>query len=247
MGFKDYKDKALYRSENGYLFNIDCLEILKSLPDASVDLVVTDPPYKVTSRGSSGNTGGMLTKDINKKGKVFDFNSIEISDWLPEVFRVLKDGSHCYIMTNNKNLFEYQKSIIEQGFSIYKILIWDKGNVITNMYYMDSHEYIIFCRKGRAVRINNCGTKSILSITNKKTKDEDGNNLHDTEKPVELMKILVENSSTVGGTVCDPFCGIGPVALACIESDRKFICCEIDENYCKIAHERILNKEKDNE
>lgn len=62
-------------------------------------------------------------------------------------------------------------------------------------YYMSQFEYILFFRKGKGVKINNCGTSDILSIPNKKTKDENGKNLHDTEKPIELMQILVENSS----------------------------------------------------
>ena len=57
------------------------------------------------------------------------------------------------------------------------------------------------------MKINNCGTADILSIPNKKTKGEDGKNIHDTEKPVELMKILIENSSQEGDIVLDPFIG----------------------------------------
>lgn len=223
------------------LINGDAVEFMKTLEDESIDLIITDPPYKVTARGSSGGTGGMLTKEINKKGNVFTHNFIKIQDWLPELYRLLKDGSHCYIMTNNKNLLEYLNEITKQGFKIYKVLIWDKGNSITNMYYMDSHEYIIFCRKGRAKKINNCGSKSILSIPNKKTKDENGKNLHDTEKPVELMKILVENSSQVGELVLDPFVGVGATAIACKELDRQYIGVELDEHYYNIAVNRIDN------
>jgi DNA modification methylase len=71
----------------------DCLDIMKDIPNDSVDLVVTDPPYKVTARGNSGNTGGMLKKKEVKSGKVFTHNMIEIDEWLPELYRVLKDKS----------------------------------------------------------------------------------------------------------------------------------------------------------
>jgi site-specific DNA-methyltransferase (adenine-specific) len=106
-------------------------------------------------------------------------------------------------------------------------------------YYMSKYEYILFFRKGKGVKINNCGTSDILSIPNKKTKGEDGKNLHDTEKPVELMKILIENSTQPNDIVIDPFVGIGSTALACIKSNRRFMCCELDEHYCEIAKERI--------
>ena len=106
-------------------------------------------------------------------------------------------------------------------------------------FYMSQFEYIMFFRKGKGVKINNCGTSDILSIPNKKTKGADGKNIHDTEKPVELMKILIENSSKVGQLVCDPFMGIGSTGIASIMTGRRFIGTEIDEKYYNIACERI--------
>ena len=81
-----------------------------------------------------------------------------------------------------------------------------------------------------------------MSVPNKKTKGADGKNLHDTEKPVELMQILIENSSQEGDVVIDLFVGVGSTALACIKTNRKFICCELDENYCQVAAERIKSE-----
>ena len=106
-------------------------------------------------------------------------------------------------------------------------------------FYMSQFEYIMFFRKGKGVKINNCGTSDILSIPNKKTKGADGKNIHDTEKPVELMKILIENSSKVGQLVCDPFMGIGSTGIASIMTGRRFIGTEFDEKYYNIACERI--------
>lgn len=106
-------------------------------------------------------------------------------------------------------------------------------------FYMSQFEYIMFFRKGKGVKINNCGTSDILSIPNKKTKGADGKNIHDTEKPVELMKILVENSSKVGEIVFDPFMGVGSTGIAALSTGRRFIGTEIDEKYYNIACERI--------
>ena len=215
----------------------DCLEVMKDMPDGSIDLVVTDPPYKTTSRGSSGGTGGILKEEINKRGKVFKYNDIEFNEWLPELYRVLKDTGHAYIMSNNKNLKKMLMEIENAGFNIYKTLIWAKNSPITNMYYMDSHEYIIFCRKGKAKRINNCGTKSVLNVDNPRNK------VHPTEKPVELMEVLITNSSQEGELVFDPFMGSGTTGAACINTNRNFIGIELDENYFNIAKERIENHE----
>ena len=81
-----------------------------------------------------------------------------------------------------------------------------------------------------------------MEVPIKKHKDKNGKNLHDTEKPVELMKILIENSSNKGDIILDPFMGIGATGVACEESERNFIGIEIDKNYFDIAEERIENE-----
>ena len=222
-----------------HIYNKDCLDVLKNIPDNSIDLIVTDPPYPTTSRGNAGNSGGMLQKDINKKGKVFTYNNINCKEYAPEFYRLLKDGSHCYVMTNHINLIDMLNTFTDVGFHFIKSLIWNKGNKIMGQYYMSQYEYILFFRKGKGKKINNCGTSDILSISNKKTKDKDGKNIHDTEKPVELMEVLVNNSSQENELVLDPFMGVGSTGLACIKNNRNFIGIEIDENYFNIAKSRL--------
>lgn len=221
----------------------DCLELMKEIPDKSIDLVVTDPPYKVTSRGCTGNMGGYWKSDIAKSGKIFKYNNIIPKDYMKELYRILKDKTILYIMCNNVNLFEMLKEGQEAGFNFVKALIWQKGNKICGRYYMGCYEYILLFRKGGDRPINNCGTADILNIPIKKLKDENGKNLHDTEKPVELMKILIENSSNENETVLDPFMGIGTTGIACKKLNRNFIGYEIDEKYFNIAKERIENME----
>ena len=221
------------------LINGNCLDTLKNIPNESIDLIVTDPPYPTTSRGNAGNSGGMLQKDINKKGKVFTYNNINCKEYAPEFYRLLKDGSHCYVMTNHINLIDMLNTFTDVGFHFIKSLIWNKGNKIMGQYYMSQYEYILFFRKGKGKKINNCGTSDILSIPNKKTKDKDGKNIHDTEKPVELMEVLVNNSSQENELVLDPFMGVGSTGLACIKNNRNFIGIEIDENYFNIAKSRL--------
>lgn len=181
----------------------------------------------------------MCKGEMFSKGRVFKHNDIDCSVYAPEFYRVLKNGSHCYVMTNHVNLIDMLNTFTNCGFHFIKSLVWDKCNKVMGTFYMSQFEYILFFRKGKGVKINNCGTPDILRVPNKKTKGEDGKNLHDTEKPVELMKILIENSTQPGGLVIDPFVGVGSTALACIESNRKFVCCELDENYANIAKQRI--------
>lgn len=239
MSLKDIYKIADYKDNKGCLLNNDCMNVLKRIDDESIDLIVTDPPYKTTSRGNSGNSGGMLQKKINKNGKVFEFNDIDCEKYAPEFYRILKDGSHCYVMTNHVNLIHMLNTFTNCGFHFIKSLIWNKGNKIMGQFYMSQFEYILFFRKGKGIRINHCGTSDILDIPNKKTKDENGKNIHDTEKPVDLMKILIDNSTKENDIVLEPFMGVGSTILACNELNRRYIGCELDENYFNISIKRL--------
>ena len=226
------------------LFCGDCLEIMKDIADNSIDAIITDPPYKVTARGSGGNSGGMFQKKIVNSGNVFKENSIDIIDWLPELYRVLKDNSHCYIMTNNKNISRYLAIIDKSEFHFIKNLIWVKDNKIMGQSYMSQFEYIIMMRKGGHRKINNCGCSDVMPFRNNKSKDGAGKPIHDTEKPVDLIACLIANSTDIEDIVLDPFMGIGTTGVACLNTNRNFIGIEKDEKYFEVAKNRIAEAEK---
>jgi len=221
------------------IYNIDCLDGFKQLDDESIDLICTDPPYQITSRGGSGNMGGYWTSDIAKSGKIFDNNSIDIKDYAKELYRVLKDKSILYIMTNNVNLIEMLNELTKVGFHFVKSLIWEKNNKICGRYYMGCYEYILLFRKGGDRPINIPSTPDILNIPIIKMKDSDGSNIHDTEKPVDLMKVLISNSSNEGDLILEPFAGSGSTLIAAKELNRNFIGFEIDPKYAKITENRL--------
>jgi len=220
------------------LENIDCMDLFKTINNNSIDLIVCDPPYKITARGNTTHGGWLGTKK-GLQGTIFDYNDVDCKDWFPECYRVLKNGGHAYIMCNHVNLYKFLTVAKECGFHFIKSLIWNKGNKVAGMFYMNSFEYILFFRKGKAVKINNCGTADVLNVPNVKLKDKEGKNLHSTSKPVELMKILIENSSKIGEIVLDFAFGIGTTAIACKELGRDFVGAEIDEKYFNIAKERL--------
>ena len=185
--------------ETNIIYNEDCMVGLKNIPSNSIDLVCTDPPYKITARGNCGNSGGMMSDALSMKGKIFSHNDIEIEQWLPEIYRVLKDGTHAYIMTNNVNLIHYLNVVDKSDFHFIRLLVWDKRIKIMGTKYMGQIEFIIMLSKGQSRAINDCGSSDLLSIPIRKIKGKDGNVLHPTEKPVQLMEVLVCNSSNVGG------------------------------------------------
>lgn len=223
------------------LFQGDCLDLIKDIPDESVDLVVTDCPYHIVQGGCTNDavkigryTNSNNNIEMTKKGKLFEYNDIDFSEWLPDIYRVLKPNTHCYIMINPRNIKELQQKAENAGFAFQNILIWDKGNCTPNRYYLNSYEMILMLRKGKARNINNMGTKNILRVPNLiKSK------VHPTEKPVELMRVMIENSSQVGDTVLDCFMGSGSTGVAAHNTNRNFIGIELDKNYFQIAKDRI--------
>lgn len=235
------------------LYNDDCLNVLKNIEDESIDLVVTDCPYHIVSGGCTNiprkdepsgifNRRNTFTQRNAKTGKLFDNNDIEFKEWLPELYRVLKQGTHCYIMINARNLKDLQTEAEKVGFKFQNIIIWYKQNVTPNRYYLNSYEMILMLKKGKARNINNMGTKNVLevpNILNGKTQP--------TEKPVRLNEILIENSSNVGDVVIDPFMGTGSCGVAAKKLGRDFIGIEIDKKYFDIAKERIEGKFEDSQ
>ena len=219
----------------------DCLELMKDIPDNSIDLIVTDPPYKLVAGGVTGKLSKRITGvcldhnsiDTKNGNGNFKINNIKFSEWLPDCYRVLKDGGHCYIMVNDRNMQQLLNETETSGFKLLNILVWNKNNAMPNHWYMKNAEFILFLRKGIAKYINNQGSKQCMYFNNIKSK------LHPTEKPVELMSNFIENSTKIGDTVLDPFMGSGTTAIACINTGRNFIDFELDKHYCDIANERI--------
>ena len=223
----------------------DCLELMRDIPDESIDLVVTDCPYRIVSGGCTNvkrddeppgifNRRNTFTQRNAKSGKLFDNNDIEFSEWLPDLYRVLKPDSHCYIMINARNLKKLQVECEKVGFKFQNILVWKKNNATPNRYYLNSCEFILMLRKGRARNINNMGSKNVIDIPN-----IIGNKQHPTEKPVELMQVFIKNSSNRDDVVLDLFMGSGSTGVACVNTGRHFIGMEKDAKYFSIAKNRI--------
>jgi site-specific DNA-methyltransferase (adenine-specific) len=221
------------------IYNEDCLIGMKRIPDGTIDCVMTDPPYRITSRGNAGNAGGMMTSQLSMRGKIFEHNDIEIEQYLPEFYRVLKDKTHCYIMCNHINLTHFLKVIDESPFHFVKSLVWVKDNKIMGGYYMNQFEYILLLRKGGDRKVNDCGISDVLQIANVKDKNPDGSNVHDSQKPVQLFRTFMYQSTDEGATILDPFMGSGTTAIACIKEKRHFIGFELSKEYFDKAVKRI--------
>lgn len=224
------------------LYQGDCLEIMKQIPEGKIDLLITDPPYKTITGGDSNGANSERPKGmLQGNRKLFKHQNIKISSWMPEIYRVLKEGSHCYIFTNSLNLQEMLNEATKAGFKLHNLLVWEKNNCTPSQYYMKNCEYVLFLRKGKAKWINNIGD----SKTVHKFNNIIGNKLHPTEKPVDLIEYYLLNSSEPNDIVFDPFMGSGSTGEAAVKNNRNFVGIELDEKYFNIAKERLEKVEEE--
>ncbi len=220
---------------NGRFYNEDCFDAMKEIPDSVIDLIVTDPTYRTISGGTSSKEAqGWNTSVLSKNdGKIFTHNDVKIVDYMKEFYRVLKDETHCYVMTNNLNLQELLNMAEQVGFFFHNMLIWRKNNCTANRWYMKEMELTCFFYKKPAKKINNASSKQIFEFDNIRNK------IHPTQKPVELMQHYIENSSKENDCILDPFSGYGSTAIAAINTNRKWVCIEKDKSYYDAAISRI--------
>lgn len=226
----------------GAIYMGDALALMRALPDCCVDLIFTDPPYKTITGGTehskrNGRFKMFSNASPSNDGKIFKHNDIAIADYLPELFRLLKPGCHCYVMINNLNLRELLNCGASVGFHFHNLLRWDKPNNSPNRWYMKDCEYIVFFGKKPAKTINHPGSKQGFAARFAK----DHTKTHPTEKPVELIRHYIENSSAPGDLVFDPFAGTGSTALAAVASGRRWLTCELDPEYYLKAALRLAS------
>ena len=208
------------------LLHGDCFELLKDIPDESVDMILTDPPY-----GMNFQSSHRKTKYEKIKG---DSNLDWLDDFVDEIYRVSKPNTAHYVFCSFHHIDKF-KQAIERKFKIKNILTWVKNNTSMGDLKGDfapKTEFIIFFHKGRKL-INGKRDPNVLEF--KRTQ----NKLHPTQKPVDMTEYLIEKFSDEGDLILDPFMGSGTTGIACINTNRNFIGMELDGNYFEVAKNRI--------
>lgn len=210
------------------LLHGDCLELMKDIPDGSVDMVLTDPPY-----GMSFQSDHRKNKYDKIKG---DSNLNWLDDFVNEIYRVSKPNTAHYVFCSFHHIDKF-KQAIERKFKIKNILTWVKNNTSMGDLKGDfapKTEFVIFFHKGRKL-INGKRDSNVLEF--KRTQ----NKLHPTQKPVDMLEFMIEKFSDESDTILDPFMGSGSTGVACLNTNRNFIGIELDETYFNLAKERIEN------
>lgn len=221
-----------------YIDNIDCLEGLKEIPDKSVDLIVTDPPYFL-SMGHAGNKENAKNSQLASNRT---FNDLAIckpfyAELFREYRRVLKDTGSFYFFTDWRG-YAFYFPIINAELPVRNMIVWDKKSG-PGSFYTFAHELIIY---GTSLpKLPNAGGTNVwrLPAFSSGAKKTNGEKVHPTQKPWELIAKAIEDSTEPGAVVLDTFMGSGTTAVACMKTGRNFIGFELDEKYHAIAMERI--------
>lgn len=218
------------------------MNILKNIPDNSIDLVVTDPPYEIETNGA-----GLYKQD--DKQYIKELNSIKngfSDDILDELCRVMKK-INIYIFCSQKQIIHLLDFFVTKRKCNYNLLTWHKTNPIPacgNKYLTDT-EYILFFREKGVKIFGEFNTKFTYYVTplNQKDKKQWG---HPTIKPLSIIENFIVNSSVQDDLVLDCFMGSGTTGVACLNTNRNFIGIELDKTYYDIAVKRINNKDTNN-
>ncbi|EAI5530181.1 site-specific DNA-methyltransferase [Campylobacter lari] len=238
----------------------DCLEILKTIPDKSIDMIFADPPYFMQTQGELLRTNGEVFSGVNDDWDKFE--SLKTYDefceiWLSECRRILKDDASIWVIGSFQNIFRLGYIMQNLGFWILNDIIWSKPNPVPNFKgtrFCNSHETLIWCSKSKNSKYtfnyktmkflnDNKQEKSVwnigICIGNERLKGIDGKKIHSTQKPELLLEKIILSSTKKGDLVLDPFFGTGTTGAMAKKLGRHYIGIEQEKIYTKIAESRI--------
>ncbi|EIU6805744.1 MULTISPECIES: DNA-methyltransferase [Vibrio harveyi group] len=209
----------------------DAVNWLSMLDSASVDLLITDPPYESLEKHRKIGTTTRLKVSKSSSNQWFEiFPNARFEELLREVYRVLKKNAHFYLFCDQETMFVIKPIAEKVGFKFWKPIIWDKVSIGMGYHYRARHEYILFFEKGKR-KLNDLSIPDIL--THKRVYRG-----YPTEKPVSLLEVLVAQSSRDGELVVDPFFGSGSTLVAAKNLNRRFKGNDISQS----AHEHIRQR-----
>lgn len=207
----------------------DCLEILQTLPDNSVDMVLTDPPYGINFQGNGGNKRTRFEKILNDKTPFVEF--------IQHLPRILKPTGCAMIFTRWVVQQVFIDELIKHGLKPKNIVIWDKmahGQGDLKRAFGSRYESIIFVANNE-FRFNGKRPTDIVQCM----KINSLHLIHPNQKPVALLENLIEKCTKENQTVLDCFMGSGSTGIACFNTNRKFIGIELDKKYFELSQSRI--------
>lgn len=211
----------------------DAVQWLRRLPDACANLVITDPPYESLEKHRAiGTTTRLKVSKASSNTWFRIFPNSRFEELFVEVHRVLQKNSHFYLFCDPETAFIAKPIAEKVGFKFWKPLVWDKRAIGMGYHYRARYEFILFFEKGKR-RLHDLGVADVLEA--KRIRGG-----YPTEKPVEVSEILVQQSSSAGEVVLDPFMGSGSAGVAALRQGRRFAGNDIAEEAVGLARERLL-------
>ncbi len=253
-------DQKIVKTKTDRVLCGETIEVMKTLPSGSVDLIFADPPYNL-------QLGGDLHRPDNSKVLAVDedwdkFNCFGHYDsfsnkWLTEARRILKPNGAIWVIGSYHNIFRLGAILQNLGFWILNDVVWRKSNPMPNFKgkrLTNAHETLIWASKSdnskytfnyEALKELNEGLQMrsdwLIPICNGKERirDTDGKKAHPTQKPEALLHRILIASSNQGDLILDPFFGTGTTGAVAKKLNRKFLGIERNENYVRVAEKRI--------
>ncbi len=230
------------------LVNGDCLKYMPSLPDKSVDLILTDPPYNI-AQYSTGNIFLPGREALNNDIAPWDNTPLDPQALLRDFKRILKPDGNIFVFTSY-NLLGRWHEVFDKEFDTFQFFIWHKTNPAPKIFkngFLNSCEMII-CLWNKGHKWNFSTQNEMhnffqcpICMPPERLRDPK----HPAQKPVRLLKHLLQIASNPGDIVFDPFMGVGSTGVAAKELDRQFIGCEIEPLYYKAACRRLGMKNEE--
>tara|TARA_R100000654_G_scaffold73383_1_gene106135 strand:+ start:381 stop:1043 length:663 start_codon:yes stop_codon:yes gene_type:complete len=207
------------------LYNGDCLEVMKSIEDNSIDAIITDPPYTSPTVHAFGRFVVNRLSDL----AIQEFYFTEIKK---EWERILKPNAPVLIFCDDVYFAVLMGLFYE--WKQKNLVVWDKGRIGMGNPFRKKHELIFYGNRG-SLKLNKDDLTHIPSVIKCQIKKE----FHSAEKPVELITTLIQGLTFEGASILDPFMGSCSTGVACVNTNRNFLGIEMDDKYFEIAKGRI--------
>lgn len=261
---KNIKKKPFFTANDFVLYNEDSIELMKQIPESTVDMVFADPPYNLSNGGFTVHAGKRVSVhkgDWDKSSGVDDDFAFHLR-WIEEAYRILKPEGTLWVSGTYHSIYQCGYAIQLVGFKILNDISWFKPNASPNLsgrYFTASHETLIWARKDPKAKhiynyqdmkngiwhlkdkLKNEGKqmRSVWAIGTP-TSEEKKFGKHPTQKPVALLERVVLSSTNPGNVILDPFTGSSTTGIVAAQNGRKYIGIDLDKDYLELSKKRYL-------
>ena len=223
----------------------DSTRRLAEIEDASVDLILTDPPYNT---GMTAKSGTRLTHFFDDRYSPEEYRTLARAA-ARECYRILRDDRACYVFTNWRSLGVWLDILAAAGFRLKNVIVWDKiVHGLNWQNYAHTHEFLVFAAKGRFFPRNK-GTgddqsRDLWRVCREARHARSADFHHETVKPIALVRRPIEHATDPGDVVCDPFMGSGTTCVVAKMLGRGYIGIELDPHFFSLAAARIAKADR---